>query len=1080
MLRNRLPYKFLILLLIFSTVLIIPLSLFTYLDFERMIRDVENIEPLMSEQKAVYLKQMDNMVDNIISYSFYIFIVAFIISMFFSHRLIMPVKELYRGAKSLRDGKFDIRLDVTTNDELGEVTIAFNDMVETLKGKTSELMRKDHYVNAMLDPLWVVDEDNIIIDTNPAFTRLFGYERDEVIGSSIFDFLDEEAEKVVRRKLYEREAGMSSSYETAIISRTDGLIPVLVSGSPIVESGEVVGKIGIIKDFRTQITLREAIKEEKEKSEAIMDSMVDHLLVIDRDYRIVKANLAVRISIGRDIQGENCHEILHGIKERCFLHGEECPVKMVFDTGKSFRVVHEHIGTGGNKVFHEIIAYPVKDKHGEVKHAVETMRDITERKKFEDEIELKNIELITLNSISKILGRSLRSEDIFNNVLDKVIGLVGMDGGGIYFMDEMGRELKCRFYKGLSDEHMKFLERIRIGDDIPGKVALTGQGMLTTDVSSDPRTVRSRLRHSGIKGFSCIPIRGKEKLIGVFFIFSFNSHVFTDEEDRTLNSISEMMGIAFENIRLYEKMRGMYEHNRLTKAEEQKNLLSLFSMLASSLDMKSVLSSSLSLIRNACRSDFCWLLDADEKGNLLIRSVSDSDVPAGGIVYHKGSVSIESHSIDKKEPVIVSNIASKPDFSLAEQIRDFTNACSLPMFIGDKTLGSLALYYRSPRVPTEDEIYFLQTVSSVLAVAMERARLYENVILQKGMSDTILESITDGVMTVDTDGKVKVMNSAAGSIIGIQQGEGVGTKISEMISFSRENMECQWKMEECFEAAVKGELMSAEANIVSADGRRLPLAFRSAPVRDNQGDIAGVVYILRDLSMEMELDIMKTDFVKSVSHEFRTPLTAIVGMAEMVLESEVDGKRAKDYLGTILSEGKRLSNMVSDVLDVASIESGKEIFRESEIDFKSLLKYAGETFEPVINKKGASYSSALVNDIIGYTGDEDKLKQLVRNLVDNSMTYSDKGCSVEVNVLRDNDNVRITVKDDGWGMEAEDLEHVGEKFYRGRHIGKTKGTGLGFSLCNEIVRMHCGRMRIQSEKDKGTTVTVDLPMRRGE
>jgi PAS domain S-box-containing protein len=1078
MLTTRLPYKFLLLFLAFSIVLIVPFSVFTYFDSDKLVRDMDDIRSLTAAQKAVYSRYTDNMIDNIVSYSFYIFVIAFILAMFFSHSLLVPVKELYKGARSLRDGELDIRLNVTTVDELGEVTNAFNDMVTVLRKNTNELMRKDHYVSAMLDPLWVVDEDNIIMDINPAFTGLFGYEREDVIGSSVFDFLDEKGERVLRRKLFEREEGISSSYEVSIISKTEGLIPVLISGSPVIEGGEVVCKIGIIKDFREQLALREALKEEKEKTDAIMDSMMDQLLVIDRDYRVMRANVAVRANIGRDVRGERCHEAMHGREKSCFMSGDECPVKVAFETGKSFSTIHEQ-GTGAHKSFHEVVAYPLKDKHGEVKHAVEIIRDVTERKKFEDEIELRNRELTTLNSISRILSQSLRAEDIFSKVLDRIIGLVGMDGGAIFFLDEMGRELNCRFHRGLSEDFVNSIARMKVGDDIPGKVALGGQGFLSPDVSRDHRAAKSLLRHSGIKGFACIPIKGKEKLLGVFVIFSFRQHIFSDGEERTLNSISEMMGIAFENIRLYEKMRGLFENNRRRRAEEQKNLLNLSSMLTTTLDMKNVLASSLSLLKESSRADFVWLLEIDEDGNLLIRSTSEQDECEGEVVYAAGTNSIEKYIIDKKEPMCLPDITSESRFFLSDRLQGYVNICCLPMFIGEKSIGAITLYYGSRRVTTEEEIFFLQTVASVLAVALERAKLYENVMLQRGMSDTILESIADGVVTVDNGGRIISMNSAAGEIIGVTPFTMTGAKMSGIFGESRENMEFGLKIEECFEGALKGDLMSAEVNLVLADGRRLPIMFRSAPVRDNTGNIAGVVYIIRDLSGEVELNMMKTDLVKSVSHEFRSPLTAIVGMTEMVLEGEVDGARAKGYLHTILSEGRRLSDMVSDVLDIARIESGKEVLKESVIDFNSLVRYVKEAFATVIEKKEVKFSSS-VDDIIGYKGDEDKLKQLLRNLVDNSLTYSDKGCSVELNVGRHDDSVRIQVKDNGWGMEDEDLEHVGEKFYRSKSAAGAKGTGLGFSLCGSIALTHGGKMEVHSKKGKGTTVAVELPMRRDD
>jgi GAF domain-containing protein len=256
----------------------------------------------------------------------------------------------------------------------------------------------------------------------------------------------------------------------------------------------------------------------------------------------------------------------------------------VFETGRSFKTVHTHV-MGGMKVFHDITAYPIKDRQGDVKYSVEVLRDVTESKKLDDEIAQKNRELTLLNSISKILSQSLKAEEIFENIFQKVTGFTGMDGGGIYLIDDMGKTLESKYHRGLSDDFMRTAGMVRLGEDLPGRVALTGQTTIIHDISQAEAAGGSMLKHSGIRGYACTPIRGKEKMLGVFYIFSFEPHVFTLEEERILSSISEMMGIALENVRLYEKMRNLYELQRLRREEEQKNLLSLTSMLSATLDM---------------------------------------------------------------------------------------------------------------------------------------------------------------------------------------------------------------------------------------------------------------------------------------------------------------------------------------------------------------------------------------------------------------------------------------------------------------------------------------------------------------
>jgi len=1075
MFRSRLAYKFLFVFVIFALASIVPLSVIFYYDSAHMVESMERIELLMPEQKAVQEAFISRMFDTLVSFSFYMFVLAFIVSLFLAHKFLVPVRELFRGAMALKEGRLDIKLDVKTEDELGEVTKAFNDMVQTLREKTTELQRKNTYIESMLDPLWVVDMDNNIIDINPAFTRLFGYSRGEVIGASIFDFLDEENEKIMRRQLVKRDEGLSSSYAISIISKEEGLIPVLMSGAPIIEKGEVVARLGIMKDFRNEIALRDALKEEKEHSEAIMDSLVDALLVINNEMRIITANKAAVLMAGKDIVGSFCHEVFHKRPDSCFMHGLDCPTKIVFETGKSYKTIHEHFESGDRQVFHEITAYPVKSSSGEVINVVELIRDITEKKRYEDELTQRNKELTTLNSIAKILSHSLWAEDIFINVLSKITDMIGLEGGGIYFIDEAGRELLCKHQRGISEDFMRTARRLKVGEDIPGRVAVTGQGIFISDVSKDSRIEKSIFKHSGVKAFASIPIKGKERLLGVFYIFGFKPHEFTVEDERILSSIGEMMGMAFENIRLYERMKELYEQHKKRKLEEQKNLITLSSLLTSSLDIERVLDSSSEAIRQTLRADLVWILGLDDMGNLYIASSTDGSAK-GETLYSRDTSSIERYALEKRKPVVFSEIKTEPRFYLASNLEGYNTACSIPLIVAEKTLGALSLYYRGFSAPSEEDVLFLQTISSMLAVTIERARLYQMVMLEKEMADTILQSITDGIITLDTRGRVISINRAAREMIGPVYEKGfVGVQVCDLFLYRAENTELRWLIGECLEEALSGRVSFQEAELYTRGGRVIPLEVNSSPVRDREGNLAGVVYVLRDKSREKEIEMLKTDFVKAVSHEFRTPLSAIVGMAEMLLDGEVEKEKEKDYLRTVLEEGRRLSEMVSDVLDVARIESGKEVFRADEVDFNQVLASVRDALQSPARAKDITLSTLTEGEIRGYIGDQEKLKHAIINLVENSLIYSDRGKKVNLSVKGFADKIIISVEDEGWGIPEKDIPHLGEKFFRGIHASRTKGTGLGFALVKRIIDMHGGSISVKSTLGVGTKVMVELP-----
>jgi signal transduction histidine kinase len=166
-------------------------------------------------------------------------------------------------------------------------------------------------------------------------------------------------------------------------------------------------------------------------------------------------------------------------------------------------------------------------------------------------------------------------------------------------------------------------------------------------------------------------------------------------------------------------------------------------------------------------------------------------------------------------------------------------------------------------------------------------------------------------------------------------------------------------------------------------------------------------------------------------------------------------------------------------LSIARIESGKETMKYKTIDLRDLLSGLSRSFATLVEKKKAE----IRYDIEGarhIVGDEEKIKQLLTNLVDNSLMFSDEGCVIGIKVREKGEGLEITVSDNGWGIPEEDMPHLTERFYRGRHGQKIKGTGLGLSLCREIVTMHGGNMQIESTPGAGTRVLLSLPHREAE
>jgi PAS domain S-box-containing protein len=1077
MFRKKIIYRLIVVLLLFGGLTIVPFS-YTLIRHAESLLLQQVVSPPGTAGPPPYGEFALKMAEQMVPFVFYIFVMSFLLSIFFLRNMLKSLKQLQKGSLAMKDGNLDIALEVITDDELGDVTRAFNEMAASLRAKTEELRQKDIYINAMLDPLWVVDENDILVDINPAFTRLLGYQRSEVLGRSVYDFFDERNAITMRNQLRERgERGLSSIYEITILKRDGSEMPVLISGSPIYSGDRIAGKIGILKDFREQSSLRDELRRSKEYVETIMDSIEDQLLVIDRDFRIVKANKIAMAGAAEALVGAYCHAATHGTEKPCWTRGGECPAQTVFLTGKNFRVTHQHISGSGEKKYHEIVASPIRDSSGKVLHVIELIRDVTARMMHEEEIFNKNRELMALNSVAGILSGSLKADKIFSQVLDRVIEMMRMDGGGIFFIDETARELQCHYRSGASDEFVKLLGRLRLGEELPGKAVATGRIVSTPDLSRDRSIERSIIKHSGIKGYCCIPIRGKEKVIGVFCLFSFAPRAFSSEEENILNAIGEMTGIALENIKLYEKMRELYEYQRKRREDEQEQLLSLSAKLGSAIEPGDPMVRVLEVIKQIFGADFLWLLGRDDEGNFLLKSAFPFRGSEQGVVYPQGVSSVEGYAIEKRSPTVIADLLSDSAFFLSPVLgRLYQAAVSVPLHVGEKTVGVFSLYYRAKRDFREEELHFLRIIGNILAVSIERSDYYARAISEKGLAETILQSVADGIITVDAAGRTISVNRAFERMSGVSATVAVGVPICNVLRFTEENMDFRLALGECIEGALLRNSVSREAALITPFGERTAVLISSTPISDAGGQVTGVVNVVRDIGREKEVDRMKTEIIRSVSHEFRTPLSAIVGMTEMMLDGDVDEGDRRKYLSTILGEGHRLSNMVSDLLSIARIESGKESIKFGPVDVAGLFADLAVSFAPEVERKKAKIKYGL-EGVESFAGDREKVKQLLMNLVGNALTFSEEGCIVELRARAMDGGIEISVSDNGWGISQEDLPHLTERFYRGRHGTRVKGTGLGLSICSEIVRMHGGKMEITSKAGAGTRVTVTLPLR---
>ena len=243
-------------------------------------------------------------------------------------------------------------------------------------------------------------------------------------------------------------------------------------------------------------------------------------------------------------------------------------------------------------------------------------------------------------------------------------------------------------------------------------------------------------------------------------------------------------------------------------------------------------------------------------------------------------------------------------------------------------------------------------------------------------------------------------------------------------------------------------------------------------------EIGALTDTINDMSLKInQSEKMKNEFISSVSHELRTPLTAINGWAETIMNGEVrDAGDVKKGMGIIVSEARRLTNMVEELLEFSRIQDGRFTLSVEPMDIKAELEDAVYTYREFFRREGIELNHFDCDEEFPpIAGDPERLRQVFCNLLDNAAKHGGSGKRIDTAIARVEDQVVITIRDYGPGIPAEELPHVKYKFYKGS--SKARGSGIGLAVCDEIITRHEGTLDIDNAEGGGCIVTIHLPIR---
>ena len=351
---------------------------------------------------------------------------------------------------------------------------------------------------------------------------------------------------------------------------------------------------------------------------------------------------------------------------------------------------------------------------------------------------------------------------------------------------------------------------------------------------------------------------------------------------------------------------------------------------------------------------------------------------------------------------------------------------------------------------------------NLLEIAYEKSRL-----------NTIIKSISDGVLVINRIGEVVYFNYAALKFLNIGELKIGDTAISKLPE----------KIIELFTNILESEkilLKTFTSQIELLPNNELVIEAACTPVPHPDGSIAGVVIVISNISQFKQIEQIKSQFVSMVAHELKTPLAAVQGFLNIMLDDtiQIEKEKEKDYLNRSVVRLNSLKDLVNDLLDISKLELKTKQREIEDIHLQDIIQNTIQLLELELKKKNISIVSTIEKNLPIIKADQNEITRIITNLLSNAIKYNKDSGKIFIDALKKKNYVSVVIKDTGIGMKPEEKEKLFNEFFRAKNE-KTRGisgTGLGLAIVKRIVDSYHGKIEVESEFNSGTTFVINLPI----
>lgn len=727
-------------------------------------------------------------------------------------------------------------------------------------------------------------------------------------------------------------------------------------------------------------------------------------------------------------------------------------------------------------------------------------------------------ELMTINTLSQAISSTLRIDDMLPVVRDQLTTITDADEMYLALYDTEHELISFPLAvrgRGKDIEEFSISPRVLGKDEVSYIIKRRHSLSLGADYFSidDLRKSMGIINGEGdAKSYMGVPLQSGDEVVGVIAIRNLQrSRAFNLNDERILTTVAGQLGAAIQNARLFERVsRFADEANRLVQErteeleEERDRLDTLYqitSELARTLDMEQLLERALGMVSKAVGADDGVIMLTDPATDrLYCRAALNPNnliaMSTGERTHAAQSLAIWLIENDYDHVVIIEDLHAqdywKPEISQAR------SALAVILESNEDPMGVMVLLSNEVSSFTENHIKLLVPAANQVAASINSADLYQLIrdqaerlgrLLRAEQEEAqknsaILEGITDGVMLANNEGEIVLFNSAAERILGLPRRQAMGRRVTDLAGIYGDNA-LKWArlISEWSDSIDKPEVGADYVAERIELGEKV-VSTQLSPIFIND-QFLGTVSVFRDVTKDVMAERAKNEFITSVSHEFRTPLTPIKGYADLLMMGAGGelNMAQQSMMGTIKENVERLTSLVNDVLNIAKIDKGDYTMMMNMVNVGDLLKGVLDQVKGrgTNLKKNMNITTHISEKLPAIRADREKLLQIFGNIVDNAFKYTRDNGTIDVRAVAHEDgrHVLISIADSGVGIPEHFKDAAWRRFERyDEHALEldVAGTGLGLSLVKELVTLHHGEVWFESQVGVGTTFYVKLPI----